>query len=410
MPETAYRPTTDADLADLIGWAAAEVRPVSLRGQGTKAGFGAPVNTDSVVDLGGFSGVSLYEPEELVLTAGAGTPLAEVERILAAQGQHLAFEPPDLGPLLGGRGPGTLGGLVACNLSGPRRISAGAVRDHVLGLTAVSGRGEAFKTGGRVVKNVSGFDLCKLLTGSFGTLAAVTTVTLKVMPVPEAVRTLVLPGLTDAAAVEVMSRALGSPHEVSAAAHLPGDAAACLADLPGLGDLGRGSATLVRLEGPGPSVDYRSQAMRDDLAALGTDGVVLHTTPSRDLWAALRDLRPVVEPRHRAVWRLSVTPMAAARVVEAIARQRPIAVYYDWGGGLIWLATEEDRDAGAGVIRDALRHHGGGHATLVRASAAVRAAVPVFSPQPPAVAALEGRIRAQFDPAGILNPGRMAAV
>ena len=168
-------------------------------GHGSKRAIGRPAQTDLTLDLSALSGITLYEPEELVLSAKAATPLAEIEALVAAKGQQLAFEPMDYATLLGGvAGRGTIGGALAANLSGPRRIKAGAARDHFLGFSAVSGRGETFKSGGRVVKNVTGYDLCKLIAGSWGTLAAMTEVTIKVLPAAETEETLLIRGLEPA--------------------------------------------------------------------------------------------------------------------------------------------------------------------------------------------------------------------
>ena len=216
------KPRDAKDVEAAVRWALAEAKTLEIVGRGSKRGIGRAAQWDLSLDLSELSGVTLYEPEELVLSAKAGTPLAEIEKLLAEHNQELAFEPIDYGPLLGGAaGHGTIGGTVAANLSGPRRIKAGAARDHFLGFTAVSGRGETFKSGGRVVKNVTGYDLCKLMAGSWGTLAAMTDVTVKVLPRAETEQTLLVLGLDDAKAAQAMSAAMGSPNDVSGAAHLP---------------------------------------------------------------------------------------------------------------------------------------------------------------------------------------------
>src|SRR5687767_3416806 len=221
MAET-FKPANADEVRDVVAWAAAEERPLEIIGHGSKRGVGRPVQAEHTLDLSGLAGITLYEPEELVLSACAGTPLREIELLLKQRGQMLAFEPMDFGPLFGrARGRGTIGGVLAANASGPRRLKAGAARDHVLGIHAVSGRGEAFKSGGRVVKNVTGYDLSKGLAGSWGTLAVVTDVTFKVLPRPEAVATLVIAGLDDARAVTTLCEAMGTPWEISGAAHLP---------------------------------------------------------------------------------------------------------------------------------------------------------------------------------------------
>lgn len=407
MPEV-LKVCSEGQVLDTVKWAAAEGKPLDVRGAGSKAALGRPVELDHVLDLSGLRGVHFYEPAELVLSAGAATPVAEVEALLADQNQQLAFEPPDWGPFMGRTaGGGTLGGLLACNLAGPRRIKAGAARDHFLGFTAVSGRGEVFKSGGRVVKNVTGFDLSKLMAGSYGTLAAMTEVTVKVLPKPEKIRTVLVVwakgGVYDHGGVKAMTEALASPHEVSGAAHLP----AAMAGRSAVDDVASASAavTAVRVEGPAPSVAHRCDALRSLLAPFG-DTAELHTKNSRTLWREIRDVSYFAEDRERHVWRLSVPPAEGSRVALGILEGRPGAVLYDWGGGLIWLALGAAPDACADVVR---RRVGavGGHAMLVRAPDDVRARVAVFEPQDGPLDAIARRIKEGFDPNGILNPGRM---
>ncbi|MGF1592726.1 MAG: glycolate oxidase subunit GlcE [Kiloniellaceae bacterium] len=404
-----FAPDNRDQVVEVVAWAAAEASPLEVLGRGSKRGFGRPVQAAHSLDLSRLDGITLYEPEELVLSARAGTPLATLEAALDEQRQMLAFEPADLGPLLGGpAGAASIGGVLACNLSGPRRIKAGAARDHFLGVEAVSGRGELFKSGGRVVKNVTGYDLCKLLCGSHGTLAAMTDVTVKVLPRPEKTYTVLLLGLDDATAAQAMTRALGSPHEVSGAAHLPAalTSGSEVSYVAGAG----GAVTALRLEGPGPSVEYRCAALRRDLADLGATEE-LHSHNSHLFWRELRDVRPFVDRDKAAVWRLSVAPTEGPRTVAAIAAQLPAAeAFYDWGGGLVWLAVPRDGadHAGAAVVRAAVAGVGG-HATLIRAPLELRAAVEVFQPQDVATAALTRRVKDSFDPQRVLNPGRMYA-
>lgn len=400
---TTFTPTSAAEVLDAVSWAVAEEQPIEVLGHGSKRGIGRPAQTAHAIDLSRLTGVTLYEPEELVLSARAGTPLAEVEAMLAERGQEFAFEPMDYGPLLGREpGRGTLGGVLSANLAGPRRLKSGAARDHILGIHAVSGRGEAFKSGGRVVKNVTGYDLSKVMAGAWGTLAVVSDLTFKVLPRAETETTLVIRGLTDEDAVRVMAAALGSSAEVASAAHLPETVSGKIAD----GVLSGAAATLVRLEGFGPSVDYRAASLTEALGAAGEIGR-LDGDGSRAIWRDVRDCRPFADGTERPVWRVSMAPGDGHRMVMALRMQAAVDCFYDWQGGLVWLRIESG-DAEADLVRRAVRAHGGGHATLVRAPVAVRAAVPVFEPQPPALAALSARLKEQFDPKGILNPGRMA--
>jgi len=405
MAET-LRPETPAQVAETVAWAAAEEAPLEIAGRGSKRDLGRPVQASHELDLSGLSGITLYEAEELVLTARAGTPLAEIEAALAEHRQQLDFEPADLGPLLGGPpDAGSIGGALACNLSGPRRIKAGAARDHFLGLSAVSGRGEVFKTGGRVVKNVTGYDLCKLLAGSHGTLAVMTEVTVKVMPGPEKTRTVLLYGLDDRTALKAMTLALQSSHEVSGAAHLP-DGPAATSQVSYVAEPGR-AVTAIRVEGPGPSVEYRCAALRRELGALG-QSEELHGRNSAALWRELRDVTPFVGDPERPVWRLSVPPQDGPAMADALADGQDSQYFFDWGGGLVWLCPSRWTEGAPDEVRAAVASCGG-HATLIRAGRDVRASVPVFQPQDPALFALTRRVKESFDPRRILNPGRMYA-
>lgn len=398
---TTFTPTSADEVLSAVRWALAEEEPLEILGHGSKRGIGRPVQAPHTLDLSKLTGITLYEPAELVLSARAGTPLGEIEKLLADNGQQLAFEPMDYGPLLGGAaGRGTMGGVLAANLAGPRRLKAGAARDHILGIHAVSGRGEAFKSGGRVVKNVTGYDLSKAMASSWGTLAVLTDVTFKVLPAAETEVTLAVRGLLDDHAAAAMGLALGSSAEVSSAAHLPYPAVARLAD----GSLGTDAATLLRVEGFGPSVAYRIGQLKDLLRNAGALQEIVGDA-SRALWREIRDCRPFVGGV-KPVWRVSMAPADAHEMVMALRMKTAVDAYYDWQGGLVWLAMEAN-DPEAELVRGLVAKLGG-HATLVRATPADRAALSVFQPQPPALAALSARLKAEFDPKGILNPGRMA--
>jgi glycolate oxidase FAD binding subunit len=402
-PVETFRPASDAEVVEIVTAAGDQGSCIDVRGAGSKSAIGRPVEADLAIDLTGLSGVVDYAPAELVLTARAGTPLAEVEALLAQSGQMLAFEPIDYGPLLGGQpGAATLGGVIAANASGPRRLKDGAARDHFLGFQAVSGRGEAFKAGGKVVKNVTGYDLSKLVAGSWGTLCVLTEVTLKVLPRPQTCATLLIRGLSDADAARAMSLACGSPADVSGAAHLPAGVAA-RAPLPGEAEAE--AATLLRLEGFGPSVAARRQDLAQRLAAFGAPAV-LDPDETVALWAFVCDVRAFAG-EDRVVWRISAPPMHGCRILAAVqAKAEAAEAFYDWAGGLVWLALPPSADAGAALVRAASAAHGG-VATLIRAPVEVRGWIDVFEPEAPALAALSRRVKAGFDPLNILNPGRM---
>ena len=386
---TTLAPRDAKDLQQAVDWALSEGVTLDVRGGGSKLQLGKPMRCDQVLDLSGLSGIVDYAPEELVVTLRAGTPLREVEALLAQRNQMLAFEPPDLGPLLGrSAGEGTLVGTLMGNFAGPRRLSAGAARDHLLGFSGVNGRGEGFKSGGRVMKNVTGYDLSKLLAGSWGTLAVLDQVSVKVLPAPDQTATLLLKGLNDGAAVKAMCAAMGSPHEVSGAAHVRG-------------------TTALRVEGVAPSVQARLKGLRELLADSAAAMEEFDTLASRAFWREVRDAAPLDAGVDGIVWRLSCPPSEGPAIVSRIRTHRPeLKVLYDWSGGLIWLALPASADADHATVRAALGATGG-HATLIRAPAAMRAAVPVFQPQSPALAALAQRVKESFDPKGLFNPGRM---
>ena len=403
------KPDTPSQLLETVRWAAAEETPLQVSGRGSKDALGRAVAADHRLDLSGLNGILTYQPEELYLTARAATPLAEVEAALSEHGQVLGFEPGNWSPLLGGghgESPadgGTLGGAIACNLAGPRRIKAGAARDHLLGFHAVSGRGEEFKSGGTVVKNVTGFDLSKLIAGSYGTLAVITEVTVRVLPAAEDTRTVLVVGCDEACGVRAMTSALQSPNEVSGAAHLPADVAA-LSAISEVRDAGDAVAA-IRIEGPGPSVDHRVRALAEALGAFGTTAE-LDAAASQALWRELRDVSVFANGDGRQVWRVSVPPSDGAKIVAELLFELQGQAFYDWGGGLIWIAHAPREDAGAELIRATVAP-GGGHATLIRADEAVRARAPVFQPQPAPLAALTKRVKEGFDPHRVLNPDRM---
>ena len=396
---------TDADgLADAVRWAVAGEHPMEVVAGGSKRDFGRPVQSAATLSLVALDGIVDYQPSELVLTAKAATPLATIQAAIEAERQMLAFEPADYAPLLGSAEGATLGGALACNLSGPRRIKAGAARDHFLGVHAVSGRGERFKAGGRVVKNVTGYDVCKLLAGSYGTLALMHEVTVKVLPAPERTRTVLVYGLEPAAAMGALEAALSSAHEVSGAAHMPAEVAARsgVSYVAGAG----AAVSAVRVEGFPASVEARCAALR---ALLGRFGAVeeLHSKNSATLWREIRDVQAFADD-NGPLWRLSVPPASGAAAAARVTDATDARVLFDWGGGLVWLGVNGAPDAGEAAVRAAASAVGG-HATLVRADAPTRAARAVFQPQTAALAALTERIKRAFDPAGVLNPGRMYA-
>lgn len=400
-------PTDTESVCAVMADALAAETPIEIIGGGSKAGFGGVVEADMVLSTAGLSGIISYQPDELVLTAQAGTKMAEIEAALAEAGQHLAFEPPDYRALLGNedREP-TLGGVIATNLSGPARVRRGAARDHLLGAEFVTGRAECIRTGGQVVKNVTGYDLCKLLAGSFGTLGVMTELSVKTLPAPEKTRTVLIAGLSRDEAIAVMTKALQSSNDVSAAGWLPED----LAMGSSVRHVSRAgtSVAALRIDGPEPSVLTRCEALRE-MAAMYGDVEELHFHNSRKFWEEIGNVTPFAGGNDRLVWRVSAPPAAMGRLVDEIQDQLDVGYFLDWGGGLMFLSVDaEVEEGGAAAIRDPLTKCGG-HATLIRGPESLRRQIAVFQPDTPALVSLKENLRAGFDPVTILNPGRMGS-
>jgi glycolate oxidase FAD binding subunit len=372
-------PSSETELAEAISSGG----PFAVEGLGSKKNLGRLAECESSLSLAKFAGVAAYEPEELILEAAAATPLADIQTLLNKNNQMLAFEPPDHAHLLGGNHMGSIGGLLAAGLAGPRRIKAGSARDHVLGVRGVTGHGEIFRAGARVVKNVTGYDMPKLMAGSFGTLAALSAVTFKVLPKPETEETVFIPRLTDEAAMRIMSEAMQSSAEISGAAHIPGD------------------GTYLRFEGIAVSVAARRDRF---VSSLAHNCELLNAEESSAVWSMIRDVRSIGHDASRALWRISATPSEGARIAAAISSTLDAKYVFDWAGGLIWMSVPARGDGGAEIVRSALKQ---GHAMLYAAPLDLRQRISVFHPQEQGVAALTKRVKQALDPSAKLNPGRM---
>lgn len=403
--QPSMRPSFEQDASLILKEASAKGVGVEIVGGGSKRAVGRPSSATHVLSTLMMRGITLYEPNELVMSARAGTPVSDVMAQLERHNQMLAFEPSEYAGVLGSDARyATIGSVFAMNASGARRITAGAARDHLLGVRGVTGAGNDFKSGGRVMKNVTGYDLVKGVAGSWGTLALMTEVTFKVMPVPAATSTIVLLGLADEIAVEVLCAALDTPFEVSGAVHLQLPLAVCL-DHSGLRSQGK-AVTAIRLEAPSVnSVTYRRDKLAEILRPYGRIHDLDHEN-SVNFWDELRRLG-FFSQTSAQVWRISTAPTNGPKVVAALGRYMECNAFYDWSGGLVWVEASATADAGAADVRRVVAHFGG-HATLIRADENVRAGVEVFQPLEPGVLALTKRLKATFDPAGVLNPGRMS--
>jgi glycolate oxidase FAD binding subunit len=387
------RPASEGDAAAMVRDARARKRRIDIVGGGTRSGLGRPRRGAADISTAALSGIVFYEPAEMVICAQAGTPVGAIEAALDKAGQVLPFEPMDHRALYGSQGEPTIGGIVAGNVSGPRRISAGAARDSLIGVRLVNGAGEIVKNGGRVMKNVTGLDLVKLSCGAHGTLGLLTEATLKLLPKPERQATIVIRRLGDKSAIDAMTRALGSPYFVSGAAHL---SAGMGREFP---------RTFLRVEGLSESVEYRTGKLLELLGQAGARHA-LEGPDSARLWRAVRDAEYLAEPRDNAVWRISTAPSHGA---DFVARLGPIALnyFYDWGGGLVWASTAPTPEACI-ALRSTLAPFGG-HATLMRAPDSLRAAMDVFAPLSAPLMRITRGLKESFDPDGVLNSGRMYA-
>jgi len=383
-------PVDEAGIIAAVQAARTACEPLAIEGQGSKRGLLRPVQAARSLSTRGLTGVTLYRPAELIISARAGTPLAEIEAVLAEKGQQLIAESPYLNGVFGTIAPPSIGGVVAANLSGPRRITWGATRDHVMGLRFINGAGEAIRSGGRVLKNVTGLDLCKLLSGSYGTLGVITEVTLKVLPAPETSATLLIETPDLASAVAALSAGLGSPFGVSAAAALP---------------MKDHVIAAVRLEDFAASVAYRMEKLRGVLGSLGTQRV-MEDAESRAFWRGVREVEPLQVMPDEAIWRVSVRPSAGPQIAAA-ASAIGGRVMLDWGGGLVWIAASPS-SANHTLILEAARTQGGA-AMLFRAPEFLRLAVPVLPEEAVPLAKIGARVKEALDPGGLFNPGHMRA-
>jgi glycolate oxidase FAD binding subunit len=399
------KPATETELARFIVDAAARGTTLDIVGAGSKQALGRPTRGETQVSLRALSGIVLYEPTEMVMSARAGARLIDIEAQLAGRGQMLAFEPADYASLTGGAvGQATIGGVFATNMSGPRRVIAGAARDHFIGVRAVTGTGDIIKSGGRVMKNVTGVDVCRGLANSWGTLAVMTELTFKVLPMPASTSTLVLLGLPDEIAVEALCAAMMSPYEVSGAAHIQASLATTLQHA-GLRSQGR-AVTAIRLENTPKSIEYRRAKLVDALKAYG-DIHELDRDNSISFWGEMRTLG-VFHGGSAPVWRISTAPSNGPKVVAAITKYMDCKAIYDWSGGLVFAEVLATSDAGSADIRRVVATYGG-HATLMRAAPEIRAEVEVFQPLDTGNGRIARKLKSIFDPAGILNRGRMYA-
>jgi len=390
-----YQPKSEAELADLVKASYNNSNTLEIIGGGTRP-IGNPVTANKSVSTTALNGITLYEPGALTIVAKAGTPVVDIKKVLAKENQHLPFEPADFSKLLGTKGKPTIGSVVATANSGPRRIQVGAARDALIGVRLITGEGEIIKNGGRVMKNVTGYDLVKLMCGSHGTLGVLSDVSFKVLPMAETTNTVKISGLKDVEAIDVLSSALGSPFDVSGASHFQKSGKS-------------NSQTLIRVEGFEKSVAYRCNQLKELISKNVPGNIEIEIENNAKLiaadWKSIKDVSAFAG-KTGAVWKISVKPSDGAKFVSQLANQIDVEALYDWGGGLVWLLVDDENNAQAEIIRELMKIFVG-HSTLIRASVKSRNQVEAFQPEHPRLVSISQALRAQFDPRGILNPGRM---
>lgn len=404
-PSMPPREIRDAeDLKEAVASATESSTRFDVQGHGSRKDLGRPTDADQVLSLAPMAGITTYEPDELVLMAKAATPLKDIVQTLDKAGQMLAFDPP-LGALNHDHAQGTIGGVMATNLSGPRRLVAGAARDYLLGFHAISGRGEAFQSGSRVMKNVTGYDLSKLMAGSYGTLAVMHDLTIKTMPKPEDAKCLLIMAKSIADAGEAVRQAFASSYEPSAAAIIP-PSAAVFSSHKALKETPQNcAAAVIRVEGFSVSTQDRMIALSDLLKSYG-DQVKLDKDDADIIHAELRERSILPEQTNRVIWKISCPPASGATILNDLIKRPNCRAFADWAGGLIWVSHPAGADSGAKALRDMVAPHGG-HVSLIDAPLSIRSNLDVFHPQPKPLYELSKRVKASFDPLKLLNPGRM---
>jgi len=392
-------------LASYLAEATANGTPVEIIGGHTKAHFGRPRQAYETISTHVLRGIRSYDHRDRIITVQAGCLISDIEREIHARGQMLGFEPIDVASIFGDEpGRATIGGVVASNLSGSRRVSGFGIGDSIRGVKAVAGTGEVIQTGGTVTRGADGFNLMRLLTGSWGTLAALVEISLRLQPIPEHTDTIIILGLSEEIAIEAMSGALMTPYGITGTVHLEPRIASRLW-FEAIREQGR-SVTALRLENASASASGRLAGLKDALHAYGELHVLSHQD-SLSFWHELR-LLSVLPYSETPLWRISTLPSKAFEVVSGIRRYMQVDAFYDWSGGLIWLEVPQSADAGATEIRRVIASSGG-HATLVRAPDHVKESIDVFEPMHSGVELMTKRLKRVFDPAGVLNRGRMYA-
>tara|TARA_B110000438_G_scaffold270846_1_gene288288 strand:- start:1293 stop:2561 length:1269 start_codon:yes stop_codon:yes gene_type:complete len=402
-------PENEKEVADIIKKHYKSGKAIEIVGSGSKRKIGKPIQCEKILNFSKLEGIIEYLPEELYIKVKTGTKIDKIENELTKNKQQLAFEPIDFGYLfLGKSNCGTAGGHVSCNISGPRRFKSGSIRDHILGFRAVNGRGEIIKSGGTVVKNVTGYDLSKLICNSYGTLAALTEITFKVLPAAPESKTLIIHNLDLSFSTQYLEKAISTPVEVSGASFLPVDPIcnSCemnIKDTIKLNDLKyEGSMTAMRLEGSKKSIDERMKNLKKELNVSNKSISILDTFQSEIFWKKIRNLEIFSATKNNII-RIVIPPSECCKLIYELPKN--FKYFLDWGGSLIWMEACELTEHIFESIRKKVVKHGG-YLSMIKNSDYLPYVEDVFTIDR-ARFNISQNIKKSFDPKRILNPGKM---
>ena len=396
-----FKPSSREEIAEIIKNCYKKSIPLEINGTKSKNKIGRNFQSEKTLDLSGYSGIIEYKPEELYIKVKAGTPLKEILEAIDKNNQQLAFEPIDFGFLFEGKSNGgTIGGVVACNFAGPRRFKVGSARDHVLGFQGINGKGEVIKSGGTVVKNVTGYDLCKLVSGSYGTLTVLTELSIKVLPKSESSKTLIINNPHLKKAMEYLGTALSSSTDPSGGVFYPErfENNFVFNDLTH-----KGALTAIRIEGPTNSVDQRISRLVKELSLLENEYSVLDNFQTDLFWGKTRNLEVFSNLKNNLL-RVIVPVSETLNVIQKLKKYE-INYFLDWGGNLIWLELEQISLKILREIKEITKEHSG-YFTIIKLEDDLKASADIFTIDPIKYKISE-KIKKSFDPKRIFNPGKM---
>jgi glycolate oxidase FAD binding subunit len=399
--QSVFKPNTREEIAEIIRDCYKKNIPLEINGLQSKKKIGRNFQSEKTLDLSDYSGIIEYKPEELYIKVKSGTPIKEIISELDKNKQQLAFEPNDFGFIFSGSSnEGSIGGVISCNFSGSRRFKSGSARDHLLGFQGINGKGEIIKSGGTVVKNVTGYDLCKLLSGSFGTLTVLTELSIKILPKPETNKTLIINNPHLKKALEYLGATLSSSIDPSGGVFYPEYFRKNFT----FNDLTQEGALIgVRVEGPSNSVNHRIERLCKELDVLKDEFSILDHEQSNIFWEKTRKLQ-VFNAIKSSLLRIVVPISETFDVIQKL-KSYEINYFLDWGGSLIWLQVKEIDTKILKEIKDIIQK-AQGYLTVIKIEEDMKASIDIFTVDPIKYKISE-KIKKSFDPKRILNPGKM---